>query len=84
MHSVRYNDNAKAYRFYNLSSKTIIISRDVKFHEESHLQNIRERESTNKRAADFNNNYPLHPLNILIQKLMFFQQIKMISHLIDG
>lgn len=38
-----YNDNAKAYRFYNISSKTIIISRDVKFHEESQLQNIRER-----------------------------------------
>lgn len=43
MHSMGYNDNAKAYRFYNLSSKTIIISRDVKFHEESQLQNIRER-----------------------------------------
>jgi hypothetical protein len=43
-----YNDNAKAYRFYNLSSKTIIISRDVKFHEESQLQNLRERESNNK------------------------------------
>lgn len=38
-----YSDNAKAYKFYNLCSKTIIISRDVKFHYESQLQNIKER-----------------------------------------
>jgi hypothetical protein len=40
---MRYSDNVKAYRFYNLSSKTTIISGDVKFHEEFQLQNIRER-----------------------------------------
>jgi hypothetical protein len=38
-----YSDNAEAYRFYNLSSKTIIISGDVELHEEFQLQNIRER-----------------------------------------
>jgi hypothetical protein len=40
MHLVGYSDNAMAYRFYNLSSKT---NRNVKFHEEFQLQNIRER-----------------------------------------
>jgi hypothetical protein len=44
---VRYGDNVKVYRLYNPSSKTIIISMDVIFHEKSQLQNIKERESTN-------------------------------------
>ncbi len=41
---VGYNDNhVKAYRLYNPFSKIVIISKDVIFHKESQLQNIRER-----------------------------------------
>ncbi len=46
---VRYNDNhVKAYRLYNPFSEIVIIDKDVIFHEESQLQNIKERELTNK------------------------------------
>lgn len=47
--SVGYNDNqVKAYRLYNLSSNIVIINKDVIFHEEYPLQNIKQRELTNK------------------------------------
>jgi len=46
---VGYNDNhVKAYRLYNPFSKIVIINKDVIFHEESQLQNIKERKLTNK------------------------------------
>jgi hypothetical protein len=46
---VGYSDNhVKVYRLYNLSSKFVIINKDVIFHEESQLQNIKERELINK------------------------------------
>ncbi len=45
---VGYGDNAKVYGLHNPSSKTVIISTDVIFHEEFQLQNIREKKSTNK------------------------------------
>jgi hypothetical protein len=43
-----YGDNVKVYRLYNPFSRTVIISKNVIFHEKFQLQNIKEKEPTNK------------------------------------